>query len=58
MSLYDRLHPEDRRQAALTPIVERRGGTERRLPEWRRRAEEQVARIGYVAVVDLTERAA
>ena len=31
---------------------------EQRIPEWKRRAQEQVEKIGYVAVKDLTERAA
>lgn len=40
MSLTDRLHNPDRREADLSPIVERRGGEERRVPEWVRRAHE------------------
>lgn len=48
----------DRRETDLTPLVERRGGTQVRLPEWRRRALEQRDRLGYVAVTDLTREAA
>jgi hypothetical protein len=55
MNLTERIHP-DRRRTALTPIVERR--TEPRIPEWRRRVLEQKDRLGYVAVADLTGRAA
>lgn len=58
MTLTERIARTDRRDTDLTPIVERRGGTERRIPEWRRRAMEQQDRLGYVAVTDLTERGA
>jgi hypothetical protein len=34
MSLMDRINNPDRRTDALTPLVERRGGEERRLPRW------------------------
>lgn len=37
MALTDRIHNPDRRTADLTPIVERRGGQEQRVPAWVRR---------------------
>ena len=52
MSLTSRINNPDRRQTDLTPVVERRGGTERREPfmaAWRRRQIEQ-AGGPYVAV--------
>ena len=58
MSLTDRINRSDRRETALPVIVERRTGDERRMPEWRRRANEQRDRLGYVAVADLTNRSA
>lgn len=53
----ERIERPDRRQSDLTPVIERRE-PEPRLPEWRRRALEQRDRLGYVAVTDLTNRAA
>jgi hypothetical protein len=41
MNLRERLDNPDRRTEPLTPIVERRGGTERRIPEWVKRAQEK-----------------
>ena len=55
MTLTERI---ERRKTPVTPIIERRGGESEKLPEWRRRALEQQARLGYVAVTDLTERGA
>lgn len=49
-------HRIDRRETVIEPIVERRAPP--KLPEWRRRAQADVARVGYVAVKDLSERAA
>lgn len=43
---------EDRRAGALSPLVERRGGTERREPRWRTWTRE------HQAGKDLSERAA
>ena len=37
MSLTDRIHNPDRRQTDVTPVVERRGGEERRLSPMARR---------------------
>jgi hypothetical protein len=51
-SLTDRLNP-DRRTTDVAPIAERRDGSERRLPEWVRRAQE-----GRLSGKDLTGRAA
>lgn len=58
MTLSERIIKADRRETDIKPIVERRGGTEQRVPEWRRRALEQHARNPWSAVTDLTERAA
>jgi hypothetical protein len=52
VSLTERISKNDRRTTPVTPIVERRQ------PEWRRRAMEQHARTPWIAVTDLTERAA
>ena len=41
MSLTDRLNQPDRRTDELTPIVERRGGTEQRVPRWIARKNEK-----------------
>ena len=44
MSLHDRIHNPDRREAALPVIHERRGGEERResfIAPWRKRQIEQ-----------------
>ena len=60
MSLRDRTTHPDRRQTDLTPLVERRGGEERRVPfiaPWRRRSIDQ-AGGRFLAVSDTTERAA
>jgi hypothetical protein len=54
VSLTERLS-KDRRETDITPIVERRGGNEQRVPEWRRRAIEQHQRSPWLAVNDLTE---
>ena len=59
MSLTDRINL-DRRSTDVTPIVERRGGEERREPfiaPWRRRQIEQ-AGGRFIAVADTSERAA
>ena len=53
MGLQQRIN--DRRKDDLTPIHERRAPEQAKVPEWRRRAAEQVERVGYVAVTDLTE---
>ena len=53
MGLQQRIN--DRRKDDLTPIHERRAPEQARVPEWRRRSIEQVERVGYVAVTDLTE---
>jgi hypothetical protein len=52
------MNPQNERRQdnpTITPIVERRGGTEQRVPEWRRRAMEQHQRSPWLAVNDLTE---
>ncbi len=41
MNLRDRIDHPDRRTDDLQPIVERRGGTEQRVPEWIRRKNEK-----------------
>lgn len=54
MGLRDRIDNPERRTDELTPVVERRGGTERRIPrwiEWTRENEKSGAK-------DLTGRAA
>jgi hypothetical protein len=58
MTLSQRLNKPERRETALTPLIERRGGESQRVPEWRRRAMEQHARNPWGAVTDLTERVA
>lgn len=40
MSLTQRISNPDRRTADLEPIIERRGGEERRVPRWVQRMEE------------------
>lgn len=54
---------DDRRQDDLTPIREQRSGDDRRgaepfVPVWKRRAAAKLAEVGYVAVADLTGKAA
>jgi len=46
MNLRDRTDHPDRRDEPLTPLVERRGGEERRLPTWMQRARDG-ALYGY-----------
>ena len=58
MSLRDRIDNPDRRRADDPPDEEHRRQAERRIPEWRRRAAERVAEVGFVAVTDLTRDAA
>ena len=52
MNLTERLNP-DRRTTEVQPIAERRDGSERRLPEWVRRAQE-----GRLSGKDMTGQAA
>ena len=61
MSLRDRIDNPDRRTEPLTPVVERRGGEERREPyvaPWRQRQIDQAGGNRFAASVDLTGRAA
>jgi hypothetical protein len=53
MALSDRINHPDRRTDELAPIVERRGGTERRVPAW----VERMQRDG-LPPKDMTGRAA
>lgn len=55
MSLSQRIIKGDRRETVVTPILERRGGTSQRQPEWRKRALEQHAKNPWSAVTDLTD---
>jgi hypothetical protein len=60
MSLTSRLSNPDRRQDDLAPLIERRGGEERREPfvaPWRRRQIDAAGGDRFKAVVDLTEAA-
>ena len=53
MTLRDRIDNPDRREAEVTPIVERRGGTEQRVPTWIKRMQD-----GKLKGKDLSGRAA
>lgn len=57
MSPRDRIQHPDRRTDDLTPAIERRGGEERRIPEWRRRSLESTSHP-FLAVHDVTTRSA
>jgi hypothetical protein len=53
MGLRDRIDHPDRRTDDVAPIVERRGGTEQRVPRWIARKNEQ-----GLTPKDMTERSA
>lgn len=60
MGLHDRLHKPERRQPNpnIVPLVERRGGVERRLPRWLSRSLAQTNGQPFVAVAEIERRAA